>query len=749
MRFLFGFRSVPCPGSPAGVSNSQRPKEELRHEVLIFLPDQPGRPFSDRVISAFRSLTQSQTNPTVSVYVEYAGGYTDESAQVAAAQARWFEAKYQKHHFDVVVTLGGPALELARSFRSGILKDAFVLWAIGYSDQRPAPISRSSELMILNGADASLMLARKLLPEARYVALYGGSTKNDTAAERRLMELLRTQAPELQVISLSGLPPSEAKDRAGKLPPNGFVQVAGSLADRNGRPTDVFEVMSNLAPNSMVPVFTYEDMTMGSGTIGGEVLSWTEVGRELGQMVFQYERGELADGTVRTVPRIVTLDWRQIHRFGIPESRIPAGARVLYRQPSLWQEHRTAVTLGAIALLLQALLIGSMLAERARRRSSQLQARESEAVASAMLTSVPGYVVMLDQSGRVLRANENIVAPQSEFEQVLAGAVPNSNYFDIWKVGDERLANVAVQVRQLTAGETQELALEEFRPGPSDGTWLEIRGKHLNAGRGGAVVTHVDITSRKLAEMQAAEDLDVLAHLDRVAALGELSVSLAHELNQPLSGIMSNAEAAEKLLLMDPPDVAEAREAVVDIADQNRRATAIIGRLRRLLRKEPTAFAPVCLNEAVRSVVGFISADAFLRRVKVELALADNLPLVLADMIQIQQVVLNLMTNAMQAMEDQVGTTRLLRLITRYDRDLKLVELQVQDHGPGIPKEVMDRLFEPFHTTKPTGLGMGLSICRSILDLVRGKIWADNNAAGGAVLFVTIPALGAGAGTVG
>jgi signal transduction histidine kinase len=713
---------------------------QAKHEVLILLADQPGRPFTDRILSGFRSVTMRERNPSVSVFAEYAGGYADESAEVAAERANWFEAKYKKHHLGVVVAVGAPSIELARSFRTGLFKDAFVVWAAGEFEPRPAPIERASGLILPVNSFGTFKLAQQLMPGATYVAVYGGGSKFDQPPRERFLEFLRAEAPDLRVLDFSGMPPDELKNKVAQLPPGGSIQYLATLADRNDRPTDTFEIMSALS-QSRVPVFSYEDMSMGSGNLGGELLSWTDVGRTLGNMTLRADRGKGVNGSVETAPRTASIDWRQLNKFGIPEGRVPPGVQILYRPPSLWAEHRVAVTLSALALLIQTLLIGSLLAERARRRVVQAEARESEAVASAMLTSVPGYVVMLDRDGKVLRANDHIVAPESEFEKVLAGAVPDSNYFDVWNLGSDDSKRVITEVRRLTTGEINELTLVKFRPSPTGGAWLEIRGEHLDGGRGGAVVTHVDITDRKRAEMKAAADLDALSHLDRVAALGELSASLAHELNQPLAGMLSNAEAAEKLLALTPPDISEAREAVIDIAGESRRAFAIITKLRQMLKKEQASFEPVSLNEAVRDVTGFLAADAARRHVKIDLDLARDLPLVLADMVQLQQVVLNLMTNAMDAMETQSEETRNLRLVTCCDRRSKLVELQVRDQGPGIASDQLGRLFEPFHTTKRNGLGMGLSICRSIIDSVKGKIRAANSPEGGAVLSVTIPAL--------
>jgi len=248
----------------------------------------------------------------------------------------------------------------------------------------------------------------------------------------------------------------------------------------------------------------------------------------------------------------------------------------------------------------------------------------------------------------------------------------------------------------------------------------------------------VERERRRRAEGHARRSLGQLAHLDRVAAMGELATSLAHELNQPLAAILANAQAARRLLAGSEPDLHEVRASLDDIVDDDKRAGEVIRRMRTLLKKDEFRPEPVDLNEAVNEVVRLLSQDAGRRGVQVELELAPDLPPVRGDTVQLQQVVLNLLVNAFEAVSRCAAERRRVRVRTREPLSGN-VELTVEDSGDGIPEAHLERLFEPFFTTKSDGLGMGLSITRSILELHGGDISAQNLDGGGASFRCALP----------
>jgi len=233
----------------------------------------------------------------------------------------------------------------------------------------------------------------------------------------------------------------------------------------------------------------------------------------------------------------------------------------------------------------------------------------------------------------------------------------------------------------------------------------------------------------------ARRHLSEIAHMDRVAAMGQLASSIAHELKQPLTAILTNAQAAQRFLAATPPDLAELRACLVDIADDDRRAGQILRRMRRLLKKADLEIGPIDLNGVVADAVALIANDALLHGVTIEFHRARALPVVYADLVSIEQVVLNLLANALSAAATGPAVPRRVNVWTST-ADGRAVAITVHDSGKGLAEGDLPHIFEPFYTTRPDGLGMGLAISRSIVEAHGGCITAENDPAGGAIFRV-------------
>jgi signal transduction histidine kinase len=240
-------------------------------------------------------------------------------------------------------------------------------------------------------------------------------------------------------------------------------------------------------------------------------------------------------------------------------------------------------------------------------------------------------------------------------------------------------------------------------------------------------------------ERQYREAQMALAHTNRVATMGQLTASITHEVNQPLAATRNNLIAALNFSDRTPPDLMEVREALACAVKEIDRASAVVGRIRALMQKAPPQRESVDVSETVRGVIELIYGEVLKNRVSVRTRLADGLPLIKGDRVQLQQVVLNLILNAVQAMGAVTDGTREV-LITTSQTEPNEVCLGVQDTGPGLSPESLSRLFEPFYTTKPDGMGMGLSICRSIIEAHGGRLWATGCEPRGALFQFTISA---------
>ena len=251
------------------------------------------------------------------------------------------------------------------------------------------------------------------------------------------------------------------------------------------------------------------------------------------------------------------------------------------------------------------------------------------------------------------------------------------------------------------------------------------------------VGTMMDVTERRRAE----EERQALAHANRITTMGQLTASIAHEVNQPIAAVVTNAQAALRWLNMQPPNAEEVRQALDRIVSNGRRAGGVIGRIRALVAKAPPLNDRLDVNEVTREVIALTRSELRSSGTSLQTQLADRLPLVQGDRIQLQQVMLNLILNAVEAMSGSSETARDLLIRTEQDGSGGVL-VAVEDSGPGLQPESLDRLFDAFYTTKPSGMGMGLSICRSIIEAHGGRVWATTNVPRGTVLQFTLPQQG-------
>jgi PAS domain S-box-containing protein len=348
----------------------------------------------------------------------------------------------------------------------------------------------------------------------------------------------------------------------------------------------------------------------------------------------------------------------------------------------------------------------------------------------------PNFIFAKDREGRFTLVNQAVADAYGTTVENLIGKTdadfnPNSEEVEFFHRMDLEVMDTLKQ---------RFIPEERLTDAGGKARWLQTVKRPIVDKDGSATQVlgaSTDITQRKETELELQRQREELAHLTRVSTIGELSASLAHELNQPLTAILSNAQAAQRFLVAEPPDMEELREILKDIVQDDSRASEVIQRMRALVKKGEVAFVPLDLAEVIRDVVRLIHNDAVLLNVDVALELNPALPLVRGDRVQLQQVVLNLMINALDAMKDCPVDER--RVVLEAKQDAGAVRVAVRDRGIGLSSDKIDKIFQPFYTTKRDGLGMGLSISRSIIETHGGRLWVENNSDRGATFYCALP----------
>ncbi|MGE5214435.1 MAG: ABC transporter substrate binding protein [Nitrospirota bacterium] len=371
---------------------------------------------------------------------------------------------------------------------------------------------------------------------------------------------------------------------------------------------------------------------------------------------------------------------------------------------------------------------------------SQEALEKERAFLRQVIDIVPDFIFAKDRAGRFTLANRATAEAYGTAVENLIGKTDrdfNSNLEEV-----EFFRRVDLEVMNTL----QERFIAEERVTDAGGKvrWLQTVKRPIVEKDGSAnqvLGTSTDITQRKESELELRRQRAELAHVTRVSIMGELAASLAHELNQPLTAILSNAQAALRFMGAKPPDLEEVREILKEIVEDNSRATEVIRRMRALVKKEEIEFVAVDLRSVIDDVMVLVRSDAVLQNVQISAKCDSGLPPVRGDRVQLQQVILNLLVNAFDAVKDCPARDR--EIVVGMERGgERMLKVTVRDRGTGLSDDMLDTIFQPFYTTRQDGLGMGLAICRSIIEAHGGRLWAENNPDRGATFCFTVPVEG-------
>lgn len=705
--------------------------------VLVLFSNGRLLPASVEIDRSLAATLASRPDLRADLSVEFLDAPRFGGEAYTAMMAMYLRGKYAAHAPEVIIAVGPEALNFVMSQREQLFPDARVVHSSisreGLQARAPLPADVIGVSLDLDFA-GTVEHALRLQPATRRVAVVTGSTPWDRGWEAWVRRDAARFADRLSFDYLAGLPSVELKARLGKLPADSIVFTPGYFRDGDGELFVPLESVRLVAAASSAPVFSPYPTYIGAGIVGGSMASFAEAGQLAAQVAIALLEGA-APASIQlpeSMPNRLHVDWRQVQRWGISPQAVPPDAVVHFREPSFWESYRHYLLIAATAFLVQSALIAALLVERRRRRRTTVALAQSEQRMS-----------LAAQAARLSMWSWNLGHKKDELRTPARRSTDvRTDHFDSF---DDMLDSVlpedrnAVQtaVRQaLATGEAMEV---EYRVAGADGEvrWMKSRGRASQGNGQRLLGVTLDVTPRKVAEAHAEQDRAALRHMTRVSLLGQLSASIAHQLNQPLASILSNAEAAQTILRREPVDLAELRAICDDIVAEDHRAAEVIRRLGALFKRGEPSLVPLDVNELVRDTLELTRTNLLTRHVTPLTRLAPDLPKIDGDRVQLQQLLLNLIVNAADAMEAMPEAERKLTLSTAL-ADAQ-IQVCVADSGPGVPADMVNNVFDPFWTTKAGGMGIGLAICRSIALAHRGSLTPSNAPQGGAVFCVLLP----------
>jgi len=726
----------------------------------------------------------------VSEYVDLA--MFDERAKFESELVAYLAAKHAGTKFDLVVTTGTDALQFTIRHRTRLFPGVPIVF-ISAQQRLVADVPLDADvsgIWVAIDWKGTLAAARRLQPDLDRVVVVTGSSPVDKvwAAEARA-QFARLDDP-ISITYLEEMPVEEILERVGALPARTAVLLGAFLSDAAGQRFVASELTELFSATASVPVYGTSETHVGHGAVGGHVISFALQGRRGAEIAARVLRGE-RPRPIEGKTLAYRFDARQLRRFNLDARRLPPGSTVEFDQPSLWRTYGWYIATAVILLALQTWMIIVLLANRAQRRHAQetlaAELRFETLISDLLAThlTLPASAVdshlqeALARIGaeldvdRMVLAERNIDGVTAEINHAWTrGDVPELPHLVEWAAFPwmaERLASgdavVVSPLRPLPPeAETDRHGMLAYGTQSVLAVPLIVAGTVVGALSCAAVrrtrewsdalidrlrlVADVFATTlaRRRAEAAARaseerfqQQREELAHALRVNTLGELGTSLAHEINQPLSAILINVRTVTTLLGRSAPDDDTVAEALADIAADAKRAGDIITRLRALSRKQHVVERGLDVDALVDEVAGLLQQDFVRREIVVHRIAAPGLATVAGDRIQLQQIFLNVLVNAGEALETTDRGARNITITTSSPAP-GFVEVSIRDSGVDGKKVDTERMFERFVTTKPGGLGMGLAISRSIAAAHRGRIYATTNSDCGITVCVELPA---------
>jgi len=715
----------------AADENSQAP---LR--VLVLYDEGRDLKGLDLVKEGFETTLLAETERPVEFYHEYldASRFQEEEHHILFAD--YLKTKYAKMRLDLVVPVIHTRMSLASHIPRDLFPDVPIVFASSPASRAETitPVSMMTGVLFRIDAVKGLKTALAVRPQTRRVIVVAGPDKVHSKSIAGIVDTASSH-PGIAFEYWTDRTGPQILDAAASLPRDSLVYYLELYRDSEGASYLPWQFGQSLAEAASVPVFGVWESYLGTGVVGGAVVSLSSLGVETARLALRVLNSERASAIpVIDTPSVIPMfDWRAMQRWDISMADLPPGSVVRFRPPPLWETHRMLVIAGSTWTVILLIALVTLAIQRLHWRRVEAQLQQSEQQLRLVADSMPALIAYVDSGQRYLWVNKTYEDWWKQRHATMKG----KHIREV--LGEEGFATVRRHVEAVLAGKsvTFETIMPHPTSGPRDVLVNYVPDVAEDVVRGFFALIS-DITDLHHARRQAEHDRAALAHALRLSTAAELTTSLAHELNQPLNAILNNAQAGLRFLGRKAPDLKEVEEVFADIVANDKRAGDIIHRLRALLRRDLPQCEALDINDAIGDVLDILHSEVINQGVLVETDLAAHLPRVQCDRIQLQQIFINLIINAQQAMKGVQADPCTLFIKTAKDAEGRVV-IHLQDTGPGIEEDMRERIFDPFKTTKAGGMGMGLTISRSIAEANNGTLWAENAPEGGARFSLAFP----------
>ncbi|MCP5544714.1 MAG: PAS domain S-box protein [Akkermansiaceae bacterium] len=724
-------RFLPLLLAPALLGAAERPR------VLMLFSNDRLLPANQKIEQGIRKAFASADGPTrADLFGEFLDAVRFPGPGQEAVMERYLAERHREQPPAACMCIGPQALEFLAERRDSLFPGVPVI--VGavtppQLDGLPRPDGLAGRPMMW---DIRPLLEKlpEIRPQVRRILVVTGAAEFDRTRRLETVDRIEGFRNRFEFEFSDGEDLETLKRRVGRLPEDALVFYLSYFKTPDGRTTVPREIARQLAAASAAPVVCVYDTFLGTGVLGGAVTPFEDEGFALGMIARRIleEGGGAAAGLEEPgTPRLV-FDARALDRFGWKKSRLPHGSELRFLEPSLWEQHRTAVLAGGAMLLAQGALIIGLLGARARQRAAEVKQTSSESRFRQVFRGSPVPISIFRQrDGRIVDVNpaweetmgvrreEAVGRSHTELRFAFEGALEKG--IQGYLASGKALRDFE-QVIHLPDGGSRRMSVST--------ELLDLYGEPC------FVSMAQDVTDRHEAE----EARHQLARASRLGMLGELTASIAHEVNQPLGAILSNTEAAEILMDSPSPPLDEIRAILADIRRDDLRAGEVIRQVRSLVSREEMKREALDPGRVACGVASMVRHDCKRRGITLACDVPENLPRVSAERVQLEQVLLNLLLNAMDAVCETGVDPREIRIHADTTAAGE-VRISVSDSGPGIPEEIRDKMFESFFSTKSDGMGLGLALSKSIAESHGGRLVIHgDSASAGACFHLILPA---------